>query len=82
MNTFVAVEALQACHRACAIAKFTEIVVFQNPCIVPCGNAEKIKTSSQRHRVAVLLQSVLRFFKFLPGEERKAFLHQVAEKAS
>src|SRR5712692_5423043 len=30
----------------------------------------------------VLLQSVLRFFKFLPGEERKAFLHQVAEKAS
>src|SRR5438128_3751490 len=29
----------------------------------------------------VLLQSVLRFFKFLPGEERKAFLHHVAEKA-
>src|SRR5439155_6218705 len=29
-----------------------------------------------------LLQSVLRFFKFLPGEERKAFLHHVAEKAS
>src|SRR5881628_2996323 len=51
-DTFVAVEALQACHRACAIAKFTEIVVFQNPCIVPCGNAEKIKTSSQRHHVA------------------------------
>jgi hypothetical protein len=30
----------------------------------------------------VLLQSVLRFFKFLPGEERKIFLHHVAEKAS
>jgi len=30
----------------------------------------------------VLLQSVLRFFKFLPGEERKAFLHHVAQKAS
>ena len=30
----------------------------------------------------VLLQSVLKFFKFLPGEERKAFLHHVAEKAS
>ena len=30
----------------------------------------------------VLLQSVLRFFKFLPGEERKAFLHHVAKKAS
>ena len=30
----------------------------------------------------VLLQSVLRFFKFLPGEERKAFLHHVAGKAS
>src|SRR6266702_2075761 len=30
----------------------------------------------------VLLQSVLRFFKFLPGEERNAFLHHVAEKAS
>src|SRR5437870_7186264 len=30
----------------------------------------------------VLLQSVLRFFKFLPGEERNAFLHHVAGKAS
>src|SRR5438552_10671793 len=30
----------------------------------------------------VLLQSVLRFVKFLPGEERNAFLHHVAEKAS
>ena len=30
----------------------------------------------------VLLQSVLRFFKFLPGEEKKAFLHHVAGKAS
>ncbi len=32
-------------------------------------------------RTDVLLQSVLRFFKFLPGEERKAFLHHVAGKA-
>ena len=30
----------------------------------------------------VLLQSALRFFKFLPGEERRAFLHHVTEKAS
>jgi hypothetical protein len=30
----------------------------------------------------VLLQSILRFFKFLPGEERKAFLDHFAEKAS
>ena len=30
----------------------------------------------------VLLQSALRFFKFLPGEERKTFLNDVAEKAS
>ena len=30
----------------------------------------------------VLLQSVVRFFKFLPGEERKAFLDHFAEKAS
>ena len=30
----------------------------------------------------VLLQSVLRFFKFLPGEERKAFLDHFAQKAS
>jgi hypothetical protein len=30
----------------------------------------------------VLLQSALRFFKFLPGEERQAFLHHVTEKAS
>jgi hypothetical protein len=29
----------------------------------------------------VLLQSALRFFKFLSGEERKAFLHHVNEKA-
>ena len=30
----------------------------------------------------VLLQSVLRFFKFLPGEERQTFLHHVTDKAS
>jgi hypothetical protein len=30
----------------------------------------------------VLLQSMLRFFKFLPGDERKAFLGRFAEKAS
>jgi hypothetical protein len=30
----------------------------------------------------ILLQSVVRFFKFLPGEERKAFLQHFAEKAS
>ena len=31
---------------------------------------------------AVLLQSVSRFFKFLPGEQRRAFLHEVTGKAS
>jgi len=30
----------------------------------------------------VLLQSALRFFKFLPSEERQTFLHHVTEKAS
>jgi hypothetical protein len=30
----------------------------------------------------VLLQSMSRFFKFLPGEQRRAFLHEVIEKAS
>ena len=30
----------------------------------------------------VLLQSALRFFKFLPGEERQTFLHHVNEKVS
>jgi hypothetical protein len=30
----------------------------------------------------VLLQSALRFFKFLPSEERQTFLHRVTEKAS
>jgi len=30
----------------------------------------------------ILLQSALRFFKFLPGDERQAFLHHVNEKAS
>ena len=29
----------------------------------------------------VLLQSALRFFKFLPGQERQTFLHRVTEKA-
>jgi len=29
----------------------------------------------------VLLQSMSRFFKFLPGEQRQAFLHEVTEKA-
>src|SRR5436305_13980815 len=31
---------------------------------------------------SVLLQSISRFFKFLPGEQRQAFLHEVNEKAS
>jgi len=30
----------------------------------------------------VLLQSMSRFFKFLSGEQRQAFLHEVTEKAS
>ena len=30
----------------------------------------------------VLLQSMSRFFKFLPGEQRQAFLHEVIEKVS
>ena len=30
----------------------------------------------------ILLQSALRFFKFLPGEEKQTFLHYVTEKAS
>ena len=30
----------------------------------------------------VLLQSALHFFKFLPGEDRQTFLHQVTETAS
>ena len=30
----------------------------------------------------MLLQSMSRFFKFLAGEQRQAFLHEEAEKAS
>jgi hypothetical protein len=30
----------------------------------------------------VLLQSALRFFKFLPSEEKQTFLHHVTQKAS
>jgi hypothetical protein len=30
----------------------------------------------------VLLQSISRFFKFLPGHERQAFLHEVTDEAS
>ncbi len=29
----------------------------------------------------VLLQSISRFFKFLPGEQRQAFLHEGTENA-
>jgi hypothetical protein len=31
---------------------------------------------------SLLLQSISRFFKFLPGEQRQAFLHEVAEHCS
>jgi hypothetical protein len=30
----------------------------------------------------VLLYSISRFFKFLPGEQRRAFVEQITEKAS
>ena len=30
----------------------------------------------------ILLHSMSRFFKFLPGEQRQAFVHQITEKAS
>jgi len=30
----------------------------------------------------VLLQSIVRFFKFLPGEDRKTFVDYVAERVS
>jgi hypothetical protein len=30
----------------------------------------------------VLLQSISRFFKFISGEQREAFLHEVTERAS
>jgi len=30
----------------------------------------------------MLLQSMSRFFKFLPGEQRQAFLREVTQKAS
>ena len=30
----------------------------------------------------VLLQSISRFFKFLPGDQRRVFLHEVSEEAS
>lgn len=32
--------------------------------------------------LTVLLQSMSRFFKLLPGEQRQAFLHEVTEKGS
>ena len=31
---------------------------------------------------SILLQSMSRFFKFLPGDQRRAFLHEVNEQAS
>jgi hypothetical protein len=32
--------------------------------------------------IDTLLHSVSRFFKFLPGEQRQAFVQQITEKAS
>ena len=36
----------------------------------------------EREKTEILLQSITRFFKFLPGQERQAFLKQVSEKMS
>jgi len=38
--------------------------------------------SLENENPEILLRSALRFFKFLPGEEKQAFLHHVTEKAS
>jgi hypothetical protein len=38
--------------------------------------------SLENENPSLLLQSMSRFFKFLPGEQRQAFLHEVTEKAS
>ena len=39
-------------------------------------------TNLENENPAVLLHSALRFFKFLPGEDKKTFLHHVTDKAS
>ena len=36
----------------------------------------------ENNEPSVMLQSILRFFKFLPGEQQRAFLHEVTENAS
>ena len=38
-------------------------------------------TSLENEAPSLLLQSMSRFFKFLPGEQRQAVLHEVTEKA-
>jgi hypothetical protein len=40
------------------------------------------RASLENEDPSLLLQSMSRFFKFLPGEQRQAFLHEVTEKAS
>jgi hypothetical protein len=39
-------------------------------------------TNLENNTPDILLQSVLRLFKFLPGEGKQAFLHRISEKAS
>ena len=39
-------------------------------------------TNLENENPEVLLHSALRFFKFLPGEDKQTFLHHVTEKAS
>jgi hypothetical protein len=51
-----------------------------------CENFSDPAKAEQNTKVSLgakrLLQSMSRFFKFLPGEQRRAFLHKVAGKAS
>ena len=44
--------------------------------------ADFLASEPRKRGPTMLLQSMSRFFKFLPGEQRQAFLHEVTGKAS
>ena len=60
------------------------ITYYERPLLIPLYHASRgtLRANLDNEDPTVLLQCISRFFKFLPGEQRQAFLHEVTEKAS
>jgi hypothetical protein len=65
--------------------RLTNLVLSAQPTArTPTTSALQCRAASviENEDPTVLLQSMSRFFKFLPGDQRQAFLHEVTEEAS